>query len=73
MDSNNNNNVNTINKVMNTINDHLSDSNDNLTQEIKKAAWERIVAKAKFELRKLDKKVVSELRHFEDLPGILQI
>ena len=66
---NKNNNVNTINIINTMMNNHLSD----LTQKAKKQAIERIVAMANFELTKLDKKVVSEPQHFEDLPNILQI
>ena len=60
----------TINTFVSTINYNLSKGYENLTQQAKKQAIERIVAMANFELTKLDEEVVSELQHFEELPGL---
>ena len=51
------NNVNTVNPLINTFNDNLSNNYNNLTQQAKKQALERIAAIVHFEMIKLDKNV----------------
>ena len=67
------NNVNTVNPLINTFNDNLSNNYNNLTQQAKKQALERIIAITKFEMIKVDKNVHNELPHFEDLEAIFDI